>query len=151
MTERCWTMGAPCQRLTLFDASRRSLLPNLAPHYAYIITCIDKQCERGFNSLYSHFTFNGKRPLSLPPPHPPLLSSFWNIIYLLRGYMHVYNVIVDTLPWTEIQIATFRAMNMDLFNNNNNATRPLSIRISSTEMPVPRIFIKHILMIDLST
>lgn len=105
--------GAPCQRLTLFDASRHSLLPNLAPHYAYIITCIDKQCERGFNSLYSHFTFNGKRPLSLPP------SSFWNIIYLLRGYVRVYNVIVDTLPWTATQIATFRAMNMDPFNNNN--------------------------------
>lgn len=63
--------GAPCQRLTLFDASRRSLLPNLAPYYAYIITCIDKQRERGFNSLYSHFTFNGKRDPPAPLPSSP--------------------------------------------------------------------------------
>lgn len=36
--------GSPCQKLTLFDAFRRPLLPNLAP-YEYIITCIGKQCE----------------------------------------------------------------------------------------------------------
>lgn len=36
--------GAPCQKLTLFDAFRRTLLPSLA-RYEYIITCIGKQCE----------------------------------------------------------------------------------------------------------
>lgn len=56
--------GAPCQKLTLFDAFRRPLLSKLARR-AYIITCIGKQCEHGFNSLYSHFTVNAKRACSL--------------------------------------------------------------------------------------
>jgi len=56
-----------------------------------------------FNSVYSRFTLQIRTPL---PPS-------WNIIYLLwRSCICI--TLSLTLPWTEIQIVTFSAMNMDL-------------------------------------
>lgn len=113
MTERCWTMALHvndwhCSMLPV--VRYYPTLPRIM-HTLLHVSISNVNADSIACTHISRLMVNGS---------PAFVPAFWNIIYLLRGYMLVYNVIVDTLPWTETQIATFRAMNMDPFNNNNN-------------------------------
>lgn len=92
--------GAPCQKLTLFDAFRRPLLPSLALRMNTLLRVSASNTKHEFNSLYSHFTLATRSPV---------LKYYLSVVKIV----YLYNVIVD-ITWTETQIVIFSAMNMYL-------------------------------------